>query len=355
MNPYSTFPVHVERLNDGKPILERIPAHPWENRVTFNPACVLLEDRAELDGIIKGLPFDDKTKSRLRTEPALCFLFYRAQGARTPDYDHSRSALGLAVLTAELRLLARYDKPLILPDQDYEDLGVEDPRISKFAGRYYMFYCAYSSALPANKVRIALASSDDLVHWEKHGLLKGAFNEINNKNAMFLGMIEGKLAILHRPMEGKDALTIHWATCESPLGEWKSRGAIIQPLPDPRFEATWIGGGIPPLKLGDGRYLVVYHIGNRTAGDGREYHLGIALADFAAEKIIVKRDEPFMNPETDAEIVADKDLGVGHVLFVCGGYFYKGDLIFPYAGADTCVLGAKVASKEIQRYISAAR
>jgi predicted GH43/DUF377 family glycosyl hydrolase len=352
MNPATTVPVRVERLNGGKPIVEHIAAHPWENKVTFNPACVLVEERTELDGVIAALPFDESTKTKLRAEPALCLLYYRAQGARKPEYDHSRSTLGLAVLTADLRLLARHDKPLLKPDMEFDNLGVEDPRISKLRGTYYMLYCAYSSAQPENKIRIALASSTDLVHWEKHGLISGQLNEINNKNAMFIGEIGGKLAMLHRPMEGEDALTIHWATCESPYGIWQSQGVLMQSLPNPRFKSTWIGGGIPPLKLADGRHLIVYHMGNRSADGSREYDLGIALADFSAQKIIVRRDEPFMLPESESEITADKDLGLGHVLFVCGGYFYKCDLIFPYAGADTCVLGAKVAASEIQRYIS---
>ena len=346
--------IKFERLNNGKPIVQKIDSHSWENRVTFNPACTLVTDRNELNLIISNLPFDEKTLDILRSQPALCFLLYRAQGNKTPEYDYTRSAIGLAVLSFDLQLLARHDRPVIFPDQEYDNLGVEDARITKIGAEYIMFYTAYGSGAPENKIRIAIASTRDFSHWRKHGLLKGDFNSINNKNAMlFENIVEGNYLMLHRPMEGKDPMAIHWAESDDIFGEWKSRGLLMKPIPNPEFIDTWIGGGAPPLQLSDGRYLVLYHIGNRKADGSREYDMGIAIADPSRNDLIVKRLEPFLRPETPAETTGDAELGVNNVVFICGAYFYNGDLYFPYAGADSVVLGAKVAADDLRIFLTA--
>ena len=352
MAELSQYPLQIERLNNGKPIVAKLVSGPWQNKVTFNPACALVSDRAELDRIIPTLPFNALTKDALRRQSALCFLLYRAQGNQTVRYDYRRSCLGLAVLSPELTLLARHSEPVILPDKEYDNLGVEDARITKVDGGYIMFYTAYATGEPENKIRIAIASTVDFVHWEKHGLLKGDFNTIQNKNAMlFEQKLDGKYAMLHRPMEGNDALAIHWATADDVFGEWASRGTLMKPIANSAFIDTWIGGGAPPLHLNDKRYLILYHIGNRKEDTTREYDLGIAVADFASEQIIVRRDEPLMRPESPAETTGDTELGVNNVLFICGSYFYEDDLYFPYAGADSVVLGGKITKEELKRYL----
>jgi predicted GH43/DUF377 family glycosyl hydrolase len=341
----------VERLNSGQPILRKDERHPWENKVTFNPAAVMIDDRAMLNRAIGGLPFDSSVLLRLKAEPALCFLFYRAQGRQMPEYDHRRSAIGLAVLTPDLELLARHVDPILRPDTADDDLGVEDPRVTRIGDRFYMCYCAYGSGTPKNRIRIAMASSDDLVHWTKHGLLDGEFNSIDNKNGMlFPRAVNGKYMMFHRPMEGPDALAIHVAQADQLLGRWTSGGAVMKPLPNPEFKDVWIGGGAPPLLLSDGRFLVIYHIGNRRPDGKREYDLGIAIADPMSHEFIVKRGEPLLRPGSVAETTGDVDLGVNNVVFICGAYFYKGDLFFPYAGADSVVLAGRIAGNEIEAY-----
>ena len=343
----------VERLHDGQPIVQKILSHAWENKVTLNPACMLVTDRDELSFIIKRLPFDETTKGSLRSHPALCFLLYRSQGVATREYDHTRSSLGLAVLSPDLRLLARHIQPVMLPDQPYDNLGVEDPRITRVGSAYVMLYTAYSKDSPENKIRIASASTTDFIHWEKHGLLRGGFNTIHNKNAMlFEKKVDGKHVMLHRPMEGADAMAIHWAVADEIFGEWKSRGALFRPVSRTGFIDSWIGGGAPPLPLSGDRYLLLYHIGNRRSDGSREYDLGIAVVDFSSKEIILKRQEPLLCPETQPETTGDADLGVNDVVFVCGAYFYRDDLYFPYAGADSVVLGAKISKEELKKYLS---
>lgn len=353
MHPNLGNLVPVERLNEGKPILERIPDHPWESKVTFNPACVLVGDKQELERIIPELPFSNRVKDSMSTHSALCFLLYRAQGKRTSQVDYTRSSIGLAVLTPDLKLLARHIEPVIFPDRDYDNLGAEDPRITKVDDNYVMSYTAYCAGEPTNRIRIGIATSTNLIHWKKHGLVEGDFNSIDNKNAvLFPDRVRGEYVMLHRPMKGDDAMSIHWATGEELFGTWTTHGVLLKPLPNPAFVDTWIGAGAPPLRLPNGQHLLLYHIGNRAKDGSREYDLGIAICHPEHDRWIVKRDEPLLRPETPAECKGDSELGVNNVVFVCGAYFHSGYLYFPYAGADSVILAGRVSGSDLQRYLS---
>lgn len=342
----------VERVNGGAPVLTKDETHPWENRVTFNPACALVQGREDLSGILKALPISDGTRAKLQEHDALVFLLYRAQGAPTPAYDHSRSSMGLAVLTPELTLLTRLDRPVIRPEEPYENLGVEDGRITRVGGRFILTYTAYGSGSDRNRVRIALASTTGFVSWKKEGLLDASFNKIDNKNGMLFEPVDGQpLRMLHRPMEGRDGMMIHWADADTIEGPWRDRGVLMRPIPDPAFKDVWIGGGAPPLPVAGGRYVIIYHIGKRRTDGSREYDLGIALFDPAASDPIVRRYEPLLRPETPAETIGDETLGVNNVVFVCGAYFWGDYLYFPYAGADTCVLGGRIARRDLEGFL----
>lgn len=347
-----TPPPPVQRLHGGRPLIERHAGHPWESRVTFNPACAIVRDRASLNRNIDRLPFSAELREELRAHRSLVFILYRAQGDPAPDHDFSHSSLGLAVCSEQLDLLARYDRPVLAPEEPYENLGVEDGRLTQVDDTYLLFYTAYAAGSGGNAIRIAIAGTKDFVTWQKHGLLRGDLNRIHNKNAMlFEGRPGGSFLLLHRPMEGKDALAVHWAESADIFGEWKTRGLLMAPLPNAEFVDTWIGGGAPPMRLADGRYLMLYHIGNRRADRSREYDLGLALLDLSHPDIVVKRSEPLVRPETPAELTGDPRLGLGNVLFVCGAYWSGDDLVFPYAGADSVVLGAKITGGDLRSWI----
>jgi len=342
----------VERLHGAAPILTKIESHPWEGRVAFNPACALLTEREWIDQLLKALPLDANLREELRRRAALVCLLYRAQGSATSSYDHTRSSVGLAILSPDLEPLARVDHPVILPQEPYENLGVEDPRITRIGDRYVMSYTAYASGPQKNHVRIAIASSTNFMRWTKHGVLDAPFNTLDNKNGMlFEPARSGPLLMLHRPMEGTDAMMIHWAEGDAIQGRWRDRGVLLRPIPDPEFRDVWLGGGAPPLLLEDGRYLVLYHIGKRRADGTREYDLGLALLDPRAREPIVRRLEPLLRPQTTFETVGDAGLGVNNVVFVCGAYFWNGDLYFPYAGADTCVLAARIPRAALETFV----
>lgn len=340
----------IERLNSGKPILEKESSNLWENKVVFNPACVLVDDKEELGQIIESIKPDKETLQRIQSHRAICFLIYRAQGKETKNFDYRRSSLGLAIFTPDLKLIKRFSEPILKPEEKFEDLGVEDPRITKIGDKYFMFYTGYESGKEKNKINICIAESKDFLHWEKHGILKGKINDVDNKNAvLFPEKIYDKFVLLHRPMEGENAMKIHFATADDILGEWKDEGVLIDVEVNPEFSKSWNGAGAPPLKISDNKFFMLYHIGNFKRDGTREYDLGIAVVEKDEKSYLklVKKFEPFMRPETEFETIGDAELGVNNVLFVCGSYFYGEYLYFPYAGADSVILGGRVPKDEI--------
>lgn len=152
-------------------------------------------------------------------------------------------------------------------------------------------------------------------------------------------------------MDGKDAMSIHWAVSDNIFGEWKRRGVLMKPIANASFVDTCIGGGAPPLRWGEGKYLLLYHIGNKRADGSREYDLGIAVCAGDGRLQILKRDEPLLRPETIAETIGDPELGVNNVVFVGGAYFYAGDLYFVYGGADSVVLGGRIPRDVVEHYL----
>jgi predicted GH43/DUF377 family glycosyl hydrolase len=355
LKEYMNVPIPgVERLHGGRPILEKCDDHPWENRVVFNTACVLVDTPERIKRLAEAMPVDGATRAIVLKERAVVALLYRAQGTKTAEKDHTHSTLGLAVCTPDLRLLVRLPEPVMLPVDRYDNLGVEDPRITRVGDQFVMVYTGYAAVEGGNQVRIILATSTDLVHWKKHGPLRGPFNAIDNKNGMLFEAKPGKpWLILHRPMEGKDKMTVHWAESTHLFGDWTDRGKLLPWIPNPRFKDVWTGGGAPPLLLPNDTYLVVYHIGNRDAEGQREYDLGIALIDPDAPVPVLLRAEPLLVPETPQETTGDEGLGVNNVVFICGAYFWEGDLYFPYQGSDTRILGARIPRGELDKFLNA--
>ncbi|WP_237762650.1 glycoside hydrolase family 130 protein [Arthrobacter sp. ERGS1:01] len=109
-------------------------------------------------------------------------LFYRA----SPRKESIASRIGMAVHDPATGWRDNAENPVIFPTRDNEVLGCEDPKVYAAGGRYYMFYNGIftigkddrpSGFQPDNYplgdvgCDINLAISDDLVHWEKHGLV----------------------------------------------------------------------------------------------------------------------------------------------------------------------------------------
>ena len=347
-------PVEASRLHGGVPILLPDPAHPWESRVVLNPAAQLVGAGAELDRLLDVWALSEPKRERLRSAGGACVLLYRAQGEADPAKEMAPSSVGLAVFTPRLDLVHRWDAPTLSPDEPYHDLGLEDPRCTRVGDRYFLYYTGYASGATEDDdrtVRVCLATTTDFLRWDLHGPVEHDWGEVPNKNAALLpGPVEalgGAYVLLHRPMAGPDAMTVHWATSGDPAGPWTTRGQLMEGFPYEEFASSWIGAGGPPEQLGDGRYLAIYHQGHFTEHGQREYDLAAALFDFNEAPPLRARIEPLMRPTGAGETEGDASLGVDNVLFSCANYRWQGDLIVPYAGADSRIFGASLVFDDL--------
>ncbi len=352
--------VPVERLHGGRSVLEPIPTHTWESRVVLNPAAVLVDDADELEGLMETWGLGDGERATLREAGGACVMLYRAQGSAYPRETaygaHVASALGLAVFTPDLRLVRRWAEPVIAPEAPFHDLGVEDARCTRVGDTYYLHYTGYTSAdLPdpamAGRVQLCLATTRDFVTWDLHGPIEGdpsagsgqAVNATDDKNgALFPEPVDGRWLLWHRPMQGDRPMTMHLAEADSPDGPWRSRGAVLSSYRFADQATSWVGAAGPPVALGDGEFLAVYHQGHFSFDGRRLYNLSAALVAPAESDPVLARIEPILLPEGDAERVGDADLGVDDVVFSCANYVVGDDLVVPYAGADSRIFGARL-------------
>ena len=353
-------PVEIQRLHGGFPILAPIEAHPWESRVVLNPACQLVgADR--LDALLPAWDLTREQEDRLRDAGGACVLLYRAQGAIDEALGMAPSSLGWAALTPTLDLVARKDRPALAPSHEelFHNLGLEDARCTRVGDTYYLYYTGYSDPTPDDdadrRVYICLATSRDLASWTLHGPLDGALNAVNNKNAaLFPEPVDGAYLLLHRPMDGPDAMAVHWATAPDPAGPWTTQGVLFRSYPYVEFAQSWVGAGGPPVPLGDGRFLCIYHQGHYAPDGSREYDLSAALLDIRRDDPVVSRIEPLMRPTGEYETEGDDALGVDNVLFSCANHVWGDQLVIPYAGADSRIFGATLPLADLVRQLEAA-
>src|SRR5579884_3525382 len=117
---------------------------PWSELGLFNPAAIKLGTKT--------------------------VLLFRAQ-----DRNHT-SRIGYAESADGIHFQIRRE-PVLSPEMPYEHGGgLEDPRIVKIGGTYYLTYTGYD----LHSAQLCLATSRDLVHWERKGVIlpayKGSWN-----------------------------------------------------------------------------------------------------------------------------------------------------------------------------------
>jgi predicted GH43/DUF377 family glycosyl hydrolase len=220
----------------------------------------------------------------------------------------------------------------------YTGGGVEDPRVTFVAalGSYVMTYTALGEVGP----RIAAAVSTDLVHWQRLGPVQfepyggQSFGVLDNKDALLfpepVTAPDGRpaLALIHRPdlrmqrSDGVPALYHLPGIRERRPSMWLSYAPLDDLAPGrlPAFgqhhllaapEQPWewlkIGGGTPPLRVGD-CWLVLYHGVAGRIVEGQDHHgdvrysAGYLLLDGQdPRRILYRSKESILAPTVAAE------------------------------------------------------
>jgi len=363
------FGLRVERLNNGHPIL-RPNGNWWESGVTFNPAAVLLERSEANDPIIAGLIGSGISLNDERVRDGVVAVHYRARPLKDPGCAWNRSFIGLAVYTPTLQLLRRFDGPVLKPNEDpssVDNLGAEDPRITRIGDVFYMVYCGVAPVLRSAatdgdgnfdvEATLCIAKSRDLINWERILLSPGDLQVANNKDgALFPDKSNGYYWLLHRAVDPADDTikAMRLARSRHIAGPWEECGVILSATPNPNVRRCWVGAGSVPIALDQpGKFLLLYHTGNWLTEKDREYDVDAAIVDlsrWSADNpgdVVLHRIDRLMVPETDYEFAAPVADSVGNVLFPCGSYEYRGDLYIIYGAADTYVMASKVHKRQL--------
>jgi predicted GH43/DUF377 family glycosyl hydrolase len=294
-------------------------------------------------------------------------LFYRA--VQKDNY----SCIGYCKLDGPLTISERYDTPVMFPQAEYESQGVEDPRISKIDDVYYLTYTAF------NKVNAlgAYATSKDLIHFRKHGLIvpqityeefkhlaesKGKVNEkylrynkrhhslkklnkkllLWDKNVIFFPKrIGGKLFFIHRIRPDIQIVAVndlHELTREY----WENYFLHLHEhiVMEPRYghEVSYIGGGCPPIETEHG-WLLIYH-GVHDTTQGYVYSACAALLDLNdPSKEIARLPYVLFSPEHEWELNGE----VNNVVFPTGTSLFGDTLYIYYGAADERIACASVS------------
>ena len=315
-------------MDESSVVLEGRIGFGFEEEGVLNPACI------EKDGLIH--------------------MFYRAVG------KGNFSTIGYCQLK-DNKVIYRSDKPVLVPEYQYESQGVEDPRITYFEGKYYLFYTSFDG----QNALVAYATSLDLKTFKKEGVItpqftydeaedifrnsgvdkkyvffEKAFKKYRGedvylweKDAMlFPRKINGRYAIIHRVLPGiqicyfddfSEFTQDFWRKYLRNLNDF----LILDPKYD--FESSYIGGGCVPIETEDG-WLLIYH-----AVSGSEkmkvYSACAALLDLKnPQKVIGRLPYPIFSPEKDWE----KEGIVSNVVFPTGAIIKNGILSIYYGAAD---------------------
>jgi predicted GH43/DUF377 family glycosyl hydrolase len=239
---------------------------------------------------------------------------------------NGRSILGLAE-SEDGYYFRVQETPFMTPSKEgifreYEEYGVEDPRIIFIDGEYLITYSAYSR----HGVRIGLAKTKDFKTVERYSLV----TEADYRNiVIFPEKFNGLYARLDRPHSEISPWSI-WISYSPDLKFWGESKLIMKPM-QYHWDEMKIGPGAPPIKTDKG-WLNIYH-GVFPTMDGSVYRLGVALHDLKDPSIINGiSDDWILQPEEPYEITGY----VHNVVFTCGAVPENdGTVKIYWGGADT--------------------
>ncbi len=276
----------------------------WESAGVFNPAVVMHEGKF--------------------------VMLYRAQDKQgTSRLGYAESADGIH--------FKRRPEPVLSPEAEYEKGGgVEDPRLVTFGDTYYLTYTGYNT----KDAQLCLATSRDLIHWERKGVIlpayKGNWNTGWTKSgAIVPEKIDGKywMYFLGTTPDKNDQMGLAYST---DLVHWtEATKTPVLPRRPGLFDSRVVEPGPPPILTAEGIVLIY-----NGADDKLVYRTAVAIFDRKdPRKVLYRSDQPIFVPEKEWEKVGQ----VPNVVFVEGMVRRGRRYLFYYGGADKYVGVAQAA------------
>jgi predicted GH43/DUF377 family glycosyl hydrolase len=259
--------IDASRLSD-RPVLE--PGPPWSSTGLFNPTAVAYKGKT--------------------------VLLFRATDAAMI------SRIGYAESTDGLRFKIR-PQPVLEPAAPYElGGGVEDPRLVRIGGLFYLTYTGYNG----KDAQLCLATSKDLIHWQRKGVIlpayRGSWNTKWTKSGAILPeKVKDRWWMYYlgtrTDPDGQERDYMGLASSPDLLHWADATSAPVLPRRPGTFDSRVMEPGPAPILTTAG-ILLLYN----GASDALVY--GPAWARFDREdprKLIARADRPFLLPELDWE------------------------------------------------------
>lgn len=300
----------------------------WEERDVFNPAATVK---------------DGKIVVLYRAEDASG----EAIGTRTSRIGYAESVDGIA--------MTRRGEPVLYPAEDVVKTfewpgGCEDPRVAMTEdGLYVMLYTAWNRKV----AQLAVATSRDLIKWEKHGLAfekayNGRFVNTWSKAAAPLTKIKDEKIVLEK-VDGK--YFMYWgehavfAATSTNLTDWTpvldENNELLKIIETRKgyFDSDLTECGPPALMTKDGIVLIYNGKNGKHDGSGdpefaeSTYTGGQLLLDAKNPlKVLDRLGKPFYYPVADFEKSGQYKDGT---VFLEGLAYLKNKLYLYYGTADS--------------------
>lgn len=304
------------------PILIPSKVNNWEAHSVFN-GCVVLEKN-------------------------IYHLLYRAISSPQVYFgiNMNLSTIGHAIAIDGTYFTKR--EQFIKPEYDWEKYGCEDPRVTKFEGKYYIFYTALSAYpfMPAG-IKIGLAVTSDFKKIDQ----KHQVTSFNSKAmALFPERINGKIAAVLTAHVDMPPAKICLALFDKEEQIWSKdywdnwyKTLDTHVIPLQRNINDQVEVGASPLKTEYGWLLIYCHIQNYLS-QRRIFGIEVALLDLKNPlKVLGFTKEPLLVPEKDYELHGN----VPNVIFPSGAIVDNGKLDIYYGAADTTVSLASCKLNEL--------
>jgi len=317
--------MYVVKRSEHNPILVPNRDHYWEEFATFN-MCPIKKGKT-IYGFYRAISAVDKITVQQQT-----------------------SIIGLGKSKEGIHFEERV--PFIIPEEPWDVHGCEDPRVTFFEGKYYIFYTALSG-YPFNKdnIKVAVAISKDLKKVDERHLVT-PFNA--KAMTLFPNRINGKITVIfsaHTDMPpAKMAIAsfgkIEQLWDESFWKEWEKN--IDSNLVDfRRNQYDHLEIGVPPIKTKYGWLLIYSHIQNYFQSPenlDRIFGIEAVLLDINdCTKILGRTNGPILVPEESYELSGY----ISNVIFPTGAILEKDRLSIYYGAADTTTCVAYVSLKDL--------
>jgi predicted GH43/DUF377 family glycosyl hydrolase len=319
--------VAVAAVGMAAPRPYRPPFAPWTRANGGNP--ILEPQRSGLDVSGAFNPAVVKDGGRY-------VMLYRAQ-------DAQKTSRLLRATSSDGIHFVRDADPALVPEAEYERQGgVEDPRLVKIGATWYLTYTAYDG----KDAQLALATSPDLVRWERRGVImaanRGRWNVHWTKSGAILDERVGGKYWMYYMGDAQGAYDQTGVAWSEDLLHWtEALDAPILPRRPGRFDSRVVEPGPPPVLTPEG-ILLVYN----GADDRLVYRTGWALFDRNdPTRVLARSDTPIFVPERPWELAGQ----VPNVVFVEGLVLEGARWLFYYGAADTRVGVAQAFTRKESR------